>query len=423
MTIHPVAQSNPRAVLPVGQIFSDAAHGDQSGLPYRDVMESAFGQDFSGVRVSLGRRDAMDSFNARAATFGEHIVFADSSPDKTLIAHETAHIAQQRLSIGSQLKSQISSTEDAAEREADSVASRASAGKPVAVTAVPTAAVHRDIKDKNLKVPLGNFEIDMTKSEVVGGKTGEVGSISFTPNDKAPDSKSIRLSQAVKTFDVSTGADADYSKVGGGTEANRNKMQTAAGAKTHATLKGETLKSVAGQHYGDPSRFGEVFDANKPALAATMTAVDGDKVLPEKLSLTIPKAVGGGFFIDHMAGDPKAKVRTAKGDPEVPQDYVWPGEEVKNKNQHGSKAGKTVVPAILDDKPRTTGHIQFTFETIARSQDDGTHYGTVNWSFDADGTKGKVTNETHGVMPGVSDTYREALGEFNKFYKNPPVGP
>jgi nucleoid-associated protein YgaU len=129
--------------------------------------------------------------------------------------------------------------------------------------------------------------------------------------------------------------------------------------------------------------------------------------------------VGGGYFIDHLAADPKAKVRATKNDPEVPKDYVWPGEEIPGKNQHGSKAGKKIVAASLYDTPQTTTHLQCTFETVARSEDAGIHYGTVHWSFEADGVKGVASKETHRVAPGVSDTYRAALDEFTKFYKNP----
>jgi hypothetical protein len=403
--------------------FGEATNGSSSSIPYRNEMEHAFDEDFSGVSAYFGQGKAMNRLNAHAATYGEQIAFGSFSPDKKLVAHELTHVVQQRRGGSVQLKSQLSGIDDAAEREADSVAERAAAGQRVNVSAVANAVIHRDIKDKNCKVPLGNFEIDMTKVEVKGGITGESGTISFTPNDKAPDSKSIRLSQAVKTFKVSTGADLDYTNVGTGSEANRNKMQTTAGDKTHVTAKGETLKIVAANHFGEPSRFSEIFNANKAALNAVMKTADGDKSLPEKLPLTIPKAVLGGYFIDHMAADPKAKVRTVKTDPVVPQDYVWAGEEIKDKNQHGSKAGKTIVPAILKDSPGFNTHIQFNFETVARSVDDGTHYGTLHWSFDADGVKGKVTDEKHRVAPGVSDTFRGALDEFNKFYKNPPTGP
>jgi hypothetical protein len=250
--------------------------------------------------------------------------------------------------------------------------------------------------------------------------TGEVGNISFTPNDKAPDSKSIRLSQAAKTFDVDKKADFTFQQ-----KVTLNKIRTTDADGSHTTIKGETLKKIAQQHYGEPSRFAEIFAANKAALAPTMKTADGDMSLPDKLTLTIPKAVAGGLFIDHLPTDPKAKVRTAKTDPVVPQDYVWPGEEVAGKNQHGSKAGKTIVPAFLDVKPKAQGtqHLHYTFETVARSDDAGAHYGTLHWSFDADGPEGKVTQEAHRVAPGVSDTYRAALVEFNKFYKNPPTGP
>jgi hypothetical protein len=362
-------------------------------------MEFSFREDFSGVKAYLGRGKSMDRLNAHAATSGEQIVFGVSSPDRRLVAHELTHVVQQRRAGGAQCSGQLSVSGDTAERE---------------------AGIYRDIKDKNLNVPLGHFEIDMTKSEVKGGMTGEEGNISFTPNDKAPDAKSIRLSQANKTFDVDKKADFTFQQ-----KVTLNKIRTTSGDGTHTTIKGETLNKIAQQHYGESSRFAEIFNANKAALDPTMKTAEGDTSLPANLTLTIPQAVAGGFFIDHLPTDPKAKVRTAKKDPVVPQDYVWPGEEVKGKNQHGSKAGKRIVPAILDDKPKAQGtqHLQYTFETVARSDDAGVHYGTIHWSFEADGPAGKVTNEAHRVAPGVSDTYRAALGEFNKFYKNPPIGP
>lgn len=413
--------------IPVHSSFGDAPSGSPVAVPYRAQMESAFGDDFSGVKVYLGRSGALDRLHANAATAGEQIAFGSSSPDQRLVAHELAHVVQQRRGGAMQLQSQISRPGAAAEQEADRVAHRAAAGERVAVSAAPGAAIHRDMKDKKLDVPLGHFEIDMTKVEAKGAKTGEEGNISFTPNDKAPDSKSIRLSQAAKVFDVGASADVDWTKesAGGtvGKLANLNKVRTSAANKTHVTVKGETLKKIAEAHYGESTPFAEIFDANKSALASEMKTADGNKSLLEKLSLTIPKAVLGGYFIDHLSYDPKAKVRAAKTDPEVPQDYVWPGEEVKGKNQHGSKAGKAIVPAILDDKPKTTGHRQYTFQTLARSDDTGIYYGTVHWTFDADGGAGKVTKESYRVAPGVSDTFRGALDLFNKFYKNPPYGP
>ncbi|HEX8167054.1 MAG TPA: DUF4157 domain-containing protein [Beijerinckiaceae bacterium] len=217
----------------------------------RAYMEPRFGHDLSTVRVHAdgGAARSARAVAARAYTVGPEVVFGageyrpQTSAGRSLLAHELAHVVQQRQAGGMQLKSQLNGAADAAEREADSVAGRVAAGERVSISAAPGSVIQRDMKDKNLKVPLGHFEIDMTKAEVKGGLTGEEGTISFTPNDKAP---------------------------------------------------------------------------------------------------------------------------------------------------------------------------------VARSDDTKTHYGTLHWSFDADGVAGKVTKEAYRVAPGVSDTYRAALGEFDKFYKNPP---
>ncbi|MEM5317148.1 DUF4157 domain-containing protein [Paraburkholderia sp. JHI869] len=69
----------------------------------RAFMEQRFGRDFSAVRIHVGPRGARaaDAFNARAFTFGEHIVFASgeyrpgTESGARLLAHELAHVAQQ----------------------------------------------------------------------------------------------------------------------------------------------------------------------------------------------------------------------------------------------------------------------------------------------------------------------------------------
>ena len=73
--------------------------------PLRRSMESRFGYDFSGVRVHDDARSAATaaSIDAAAFTVGEDVVFASgrfepSSPDgRRLLAHELAHVVQQRL--------------------------------------------------------------------------------------------------------------------------------------------------------------------------------------------------------------------------------------------------------------------------------------------------------------------------------------
>jgi hypothetical protein len=70
----------------------------------RDFMETRFGHDFAHVRVHAGSEAAQSarSMGARAYTVGSHIVFGageftpKSDPGRRLLAHELAHVAQQR---------------------------------------------------------------------------------------------------------------------------------------------------------------------------------------------------------------------------------------------------------------------------------------------------------------------------------------
>lgn len=395
--------------------FGSATSGSASEVPFRAQMERAFGEDFSSVRVHLGgdARPGLDALNANAATRGESIAFGTTSPDRALVAHELTHVVQRRRGGGGvQNKGAASDPGDHAEREADEVAQRVVAGERVTVAGSASAgAIHRDIKDPHCKVPLGEFAIDMKRFEGSAGATvGETGTVSFTPNAKAPDSTSIRLSQVVKTVDADTGKDTEWV----GSEANRTKMRTKDKDEPYTTTATDTLKSIALQFYGDPARTKEIHDANK----AVVKSDKPDDLIGAGIALTIPKSVLGGFFVDHMAGDPKAKQRTAKTDPNVPQDYVWPGEENPPKNRHGSKAGTTIVPASLQDTPAWNKQRTYAFETVARSDDTGIYYGTMHWRFTINATPGKVTDEKHHVTQGVSHTFKAGVDEFNKFYKN-----
>jgi len=70
----------------------------------RAAMEQRFGEDLGDVRVHAGARaaDAAEHLNAHAFAFGSHMVFGPgafdpvTSPGRTLLAHEVAHVIQQR---------------------------------------------------------------------------------------------------------------------------------------------------------------------------------------------------------------------------------------------------------------------------------------------------------------------------------------
>src|SRR5262245_22749210 len=73
-----------------------AAGGTAREVPHRALMESAFGEDFSGVRAYTGRKAALDTMGARGAAADETVVLASDSPAPGLVAHELAHVVQRR---------------------------------------------------------------------------------------------------------------------------------------------------------------------------------------------------------------------------------------------------------------------------------------------------------------------------------------
>jgi hypothetical protein len=74
----------------------------------RAFFEPRFGQDFSRVRVhtDAAGADAARSVQARAYTYGPHIVFGAgeyapaTAQGKHLLAHELAHVVQQGAGAG-----------------------------------------------------------------------------------------------------------------------------------------------------------------------------------------------------------------------------------------------------------------------------------------------------------------------------------
>jgi hypothetical protein len=111
-----------RAADLVGQL-SGGHHLDNDT---RELMESRFGEDFSDVRIHTDHRAAeiADTLDARAFTVGEDVVFAEGefAPETTegqrLLAHELAHVIQQRRATG-EVGSELSAERDALKAAAD----------------------------------------------------------------------------------------------------------------------------------------------------------------------------------------------------------------------------------------------------------------------------------------------------------------
>jgi tRNA(Arg) A34 adenosine deaminase TadA len=112
----------------------------------RSLMESRFGESFSGVRVHTGDRAAAAAadVHARAFTVGEDIIFADgefapeTAQGQWLLAHELAHVVQQRR------PGAPDGTHDA-ERDARNAATDIAEGAAPTVRATaPAGVVQRD---------------------------------------------------------------------------------------------------------------------------------------------------------------------------------------------------------------------------------------------------------------------------------------
>lgn len=134
----------------------DGARGGGQAMDHgtRGQMESAFGADFSGVRIHHdSRADGLSqSISARAFTTGKDVFFRQgeyspgASAGRELLAHELTHVVQQN-GTGVQRKMSVSQPGDPHEVEADEMA-RAVMAREHAVQRQPEAPLH-DPKQKD----------------------------------------------------------------------------------------------------------------------------------------------------------------------------------------------------------------------------------------------------------------------------------
>ncbi len=104
----------------------------------RSFFEPRFGHDFSQVRIHADTKSAQlaDALNADAFTVGRDIYFGTgryqpgSPTGQRLLAHELAHVVQQRASTAMAAPPAVSQHGDCAEREADRAAKAPLAGRP-----------------------------------------------------------------------------------------------------------------------------------------------------------------------------------------------------------------------------------------------------------------------------------------------------
>lgn len=104
--------------------------GTSGGLPHLDTIQQSFGagHDLSGIRTFTGEAasEAASSMGALAYARGDAVAFA-GEPSLHTVAHEAAHVVQQRAGV--HLKDGTGQSGDAYERNADEVAERVVQGR------------------------------------------------------------------------------------------------------------------------------------------------------------------------------------------------------------------------------------------------------------------------------------------------------
>jgi len=206
-----VARTLSRRAAPA-DAFRRATSGAASVVPHLARMEAAFGTSFTGVTAYLGgteARSGLTDLGARAATRGDRIAFAEPSPDEALVAHELAHVVQQRAGGDVQRKAVgVSQVGDAAEARADAASDAVVSGRRVRDVGTAGDAIHR------APVVTNGGSFDTRAYAPISAPTGAVGEglgahieLEFKANDLVESTK-IGLIQSVKAMKSSTAAGA-----------------------------------------------------------------------------------------------------------------------------------------------------------------------------------------------------------------------
>ena len=132
------------------QAFAARDPGRPLAAATRARLEPLLGADFASVRVHEGERAeaAARSVGASAFALGEHVVVAVGERDEALLAHELAHVVQQRQPGGA----------DDAEPGAREAATRVAAGRTVDAKALGAARIDVHAQDEEPEPPAPRTE-------------------------------------------------------------------------------------------------------------------------------------------------------------------------------------------------------------------------------------------------------------------------
>jgi hypothetical protein len=179
------------------EAFAQATSGQPAEVPRRHAMEAAFGTGFGDVRAYLGGPAAeagLGALGASAAARGTQIAFCNASPTDELVAHELAHVVQQRR--GAQGVACDTGPSSAAERAARAAGAAVAAGQPVGDVG---AAAPGDIQLSEATTAGGLWEAKNYKPIRDGSLFGADMTLHFEPTHPV-ESEMIALVQTVKTL-------------------------------------------------------------------------------------------------------------------------------------------------------------------------------------------------------------------------------
>ena len=219
----PAKSAMPNAIPPIVHDVLRSA-GEPLDARTRLLMESRFGHDFSRVRI---HRDEPAGESARAVhalayTVGQDVVFGrgqyapEAMSGRKLLAHELAHVVQQRNATYP--AGGLTLADATWEHEADAAAEAAVAGRPAPVALRATAAPHlarqKDIREtKTTPVDKDGRTVDVTRV-VTPGKCIERPQTRTSSDTEITRSKAaISLSYCRGRTSAGASGEIDYSDI------------------------------------------------------------------------------------------------------------------------------------------------------------------------------------------------------------------
>jgi Cytotoxic/Domain of unknown function (DUF4157) len=129
-------------------LFEAATAKGGTSIPHKAQMEQAFGRPFDDVTAHLGTKEPLHAMDAEAAAGNKRLAFDSHDPSPEQVAHELAHVEQDRKAGGGDsgihASGAVSERGSASELEAERVSALVASGQQApAITAAPDAGIQR----------------------------------------------------------------------------------------------------------------------------------------------------------------------------------------------------------------------------------------------------------------------------------------